>query len=110
MWRCTDESERGIVFYDCVILRDEEYKDLGKMTVQKIDDGTIMIIVSIYGVTMRGLYFEEDEYPAHYETMKKDLTEIFEKDGSNEEKLELFLAFFDKHTSLKIYRRKVYGI
>lgn len=107
MWRKLDETERGIAFLNCDIIADEEYKDCGRITVEKIEDNHIAIVCSIYGSMIQSVSCDENEYPLLYETMRTELAELFEREGSTAEKTEEYLAFFKRHATLKVYRRKI---
>ena len=105
LWRTVDPSERGLAFWNCNVLLDEEHRDLCRITAEKCDEGHIAVVCTVYGLMIRSLICVEDRFPDFCRALKRDLAALLEQEICQEEKETALCALFDRNTSVEAYRR-----
>ena len=75
-----------------VLLADEEYKELSRITLEKCP-GYYAITCGVYGSMVHTAFCDEENYESTFRAMKKDLAEFIDADLPSEERWEFYDRF-----------------
>lgn len=86
----TAGSENG------VIIKDEEYKDSCRVTLEKCEKYHA-ITCGVYGAMVHTAFCDEKESEVMYEAMKMELQDFIDRDTTEEEELSFYEEFTSKY-------------
>lgn len=109
MWRKLSEAERGIAFWKCSVICDEEYKNLCRLTAEKCEAGHIAVVCTVYGGRIQSVTCDEEEFSVLFPMMKNELAQLLDQETEGEEREAELDRFFARYTTAKVYKRKLVG-
>lgn len=110
MWRTLGEAERGITFRRSIVVSDEKYKDLCRVTAERFETGHIAVVCSILGGRIQSLIFDEEDFSVRFPRMKRELADLLDREMDTEEKETELDRFFAGYTTAKVYKQNLLGV
>ena len=109
MWRKRDTAQNDSPFWNGCVIREEEYDDLCRLTVEKCEDGHLTVVCTVYGLMIHGIACEEAEFERVYESLKKELSVVFKREGNVLDHEEELSELLNRYATAKVYKRKILG-